>query len=229
MASLAQLVEFNEQGPETILFVHSSFGSAEDWSAVVLRLLQQTRNYHVLLPTLHPYDFFSPEKGVSVLSQIIREKAKNGISHIVGLGIGAHIAVLLAQTNAHMVRSLCLTGYYSTSSFARMILGTAVFLSAFIALPSRWKACSVAKAFLSDFPAQGKLTGTIIAKVHIERKLSFSRRTKFIRSRLFANVIQSIAFKNWWNEFDTLDWELDLKEASLFSSSNEVAMKDFGY
>jgi pimeloyl-ACP methyl ester carboxylesterase len=108
-------------GTVTILFIHSLFSAAWEWSPTINEL-GDSISFRVVTPSLEPDDFFSDlDKCVSTLAQHIKEQSKEGQAHIVGLSIGVRIALHLANSYPEVVRTLFLSGYNTFSPLLRLI------------------------------------------------------------------------------------------------------------
>lgn len=105
--------EQNPSGTTTILFIHGAFSSGAEWD-LVAPLLAKT--YHVLLPDLPSHGHspripFSVLTSTRLLASLVHEKAKGRKAHIVGLSLGAHVAIHLACTYPEVVEAVFVSGY----------------------------------------------------------------------------------------------------------------------
>ncbi len=219
IAPLPEFVVFNEEGVETILFIHDLFGSSDDWSLVAFSLLQQTSKYHLLLPKLDAHEYSNPIHCTSALSHLIRKKAKDGVAHIVGLGIGAHIANMIAGSNGEIVRNVCLSGYYLSSTLD-MVLDLWVFLlGRIVSLAGEQKALSIAEshdiANVLRCAGQVPLGSVLIASIHRRRKWRCGRWWKGSRVRRFASLVQSAVSETFPVESARAGSEVKLLDALL--------------
>lgn len=105
----------NPSSKPTIVFIHGAFGSGSEWDLVTPHLPTQ---YHLLLPDLpghgasassHPT--FSSPLSASTLAELIRAKAHNGKAHVVGLSLGAHVAIELASRYPDVCGDVLVSGY----------------------------------------------------------------------------------------------------------------------
>jgi pimeloyl-ACP methyl ester carboxylesterase len=104
MTSPSHNLVFDEHGPATaptIVFLHGGGGGRWMWQPQVDRL----PDYHLLVPDLPGHGdstnihLTSISDAASRVAELIREKAHGGKAHLVGLSLGAQVAVyLLAQT-----------------------------------------------------------------------------------------------------------------------------------
>lgn len=102
------------RGLPTILFIHGAFGSGAGWSLVTPHLSA----YHLLLPDLPGHGqgassehTFSVELSVKLLAQCIEQNAQGGKAHIVGISLGATIALALSSTRPDVVLTAFISGY----------------------------------------------------------------------------------------------------------------------
>jgi len=107
-----------KSGNETILFIHSLFASAWEWAPTILHVTN-IASFHIITPNLEPADFLDLNRCASNLAQHIKMEAKGGKAHIVGLSIGAQIAVHLTNSFPEVVNSLFLSGYNTFSPLLR--------------------------------------------------------------------------------------------------------------
>jgi pimeloyl-ACP methyl ester carboxylesterase len=70
---------------------------------------------------------------VDLLADLIRTEAKEGGAHVVGLSIGAHISVLLAQQYPELITTLTISGYCGFSRIGKQLLPAGIRLIARIA------------------------------------------------------------------------------------------------
>ena len=104
-----------EAGPAdrpTVLLLHGGGASGWTWRPVVERL----RGYHALVPDLPEHGrslelgpFTMPDAARQV-AELIRERAHGGQAHVVGLSLGAQVAVQLLASAPGRVASLMVTG-----------------------------------------------------------------------------------------------------------------------
>lgn len=105
-------LELNDSRATTILFLHGAFSSHREWIPVSGHL----SDYHRLIPSLpsHGSDLkirpFSVERSAQLLADLIRQKAKNGEAHVVGLSMGAHVAIYLASHYPDVVTTVFASG-----------------------------------------------------------------------------------------------------------------------
>jgi pimeloyl-ACP methyl ester carboxylesterase len=106
-------LELNDSCSTTILFIHGAFSSHREWIPVSGHL----SDYHLLIPSLPSHGFnlkirpFSLELSAHLLADLIRQKAKNGKAHIVGLSMGAHVAIYLASHYPDVVNTVFASGF----------------------------------------------------------------------------------------------------------------------
>jgi pimeloyl-ACP methyl ester carboxylesterase len=103
---------FNPSGQSTILFIHGAFSSPDEWSYVSPHL----PSYHLLIPSLPSHGSnlsirpFTLPFSARLLANLIKTDAKNGKAHIVGLSIGAHVALYLAAHHPDVVLTVFASG-----------------------------------------------------------------------------------------------------------------------
>lgn len=126
----------NSDGKETILFIHGAGGSGCEWEEVIPLLVQN--DYHVLLPDLPAHrksvsiQSFTLDISAQLLLDLIDKHAKKGRAHIVGLSLGAHIAVRVAErAKPCQILSLIASGYNTIpqSKFVRSMVTVTWFLA----------------------------------------------------------------------------------------------------
>ena len=102
--ALAHL-SINSSCRSTILFIHGALSSHNEWRAVASHL----PTYHLLIPSLPSHGSnasirpFSTPSSARLLAKLIHDHAKNGRAHVVGLSLGAHIAIHLASRHPDVV------------------------------------------------------------------------------------------------------------------------------
>ena len=99
---------------DSILFIHGAFSSGGEWDIVTSHL---SANYHLLLPDLPGHGEsqgitpFSKELSARLLADIIRERAAHGKAHVIGLSLGAAVAIKLASKYPELVNVVFVSGY----------------------------------------------------------------------------------------------------------------------
>jgi pimeloyl-ACP methyl ester carboxylesterase len=94
--------EENETGKSTVVFIHGAFDSSTSWNIVEPHLPPES-DYHLLLPDLPSHGIASHIKPFSIsvaahlISELIARRAHNGIAKLVGLSLGADIALRVAS------------------------------------------------------------------------------------------------------------------------------------
>lgn len=113
VASLPVFAEFNPDAARTIILIHGAFSSHLEWDLVWPHL----SNYHILAPDLPSHGAKSESYPFSVplashlIRDLIQAKAHNGIAHIVGLSLGAQVAVHLISHFPECVSDSFVTGF----------------------------------------------------------------------------------------------------------------------
>ncbi|KAK4541416.1 hypothetical protein LTR36_008017 [Oleoguttula mirabilis] len=104
--------QLNTGAGTTILFIHGAFVDRGDWDLVTLHL----PDYHILLPDLPGHGEantikpFSTPLAAKLLTTTIRRHANNGKAHVVGLSLGAYVALRLAVDYPDVVDELFISG-----------------------------------------------------------------------------------------------------------------------
>ena len=104
---------YNEDNNATVLFIHGAFSSREEWDMVEPYI----SGYHLLIPDLPGHAKsrnitpFSVAYSARLLAKLIKEKAISGIAHVVGLSLGAHVAIALASHYPEFVRTVFVSGF----------------------------------------------------------------------------------------------------------------------
>lgn len=127
MQLLPHFQEYNVRGKQTVLFIHSPLSTGDQWAGVLFYLQTYMKHLHILIPSFDAVDLSSSSRAVSLLSNLIRERARRGVAHVIGLGTGAHIATLLAQDNGMLVSTLLVSGYRQWTLLQRLLLPYGLF------------------------------------------------------------------------------------------------------
>lgn len=91
-----------KDGASTIVFIHGAFINSFSWDLVTPHLPRDS-GYHVLLPDLPSHGIASHIKPFSIstaahlVSELIRRQAHNGVAKLVGLSLGADVALRIAS------------------------------------------------------------------------------------------------------------------------------------
>lgn len=108
----------NADAKESVLFIHGAFGDRNDWDLVVPYLTE----YHLLLVDLPSHGAsrhlqpFSLDHAALLLSNLVEKEAINGRAHVVGLSLGAHVAINLAVKYPNVVDYVLVSGYQKFDS-----------------------------------------------------------------------------------------------------------------
>src|ERR1700733_3970746 len=106
-------LELNDSRTTTILFIHGAFSSHREWIPVSCHL----SDYRLLKPSLPSHGSnlkirpFSVEFSAHLPADLIRQKAKNSEAHVVGLNMGAHVAIYLASHYPDVVTTVFASGF----------------------------------------------------------------------------------------------------------------------
>jgi hypothetical protein len=123
----------NSRGVETILFIHSFMNSKTEWISTVYYIKETGRPFHFLLPSIQLKQMSNADHCVDLLADLVRTEAKEGRTHVVGLSIGAHISIILAQRYPKLVTTLTISGYCRFSRIGQQLLPTGICLVSRIA------------------------------------------------------------------------------------------------
>ena len=110
--------ETGENNDETIVFLHGDGIAGWMWD----EQLKAFSDYHCIVPDLPGHGKSAEVKPVTVqdtadkIIDIIKNKAKNGKAHLVGLSMGAQIAVQILNTAPEVVNHVLISGALARSS-----------------------------------------------------------------------------------------------------------------
>ncbi|KAK3068003.1 hypothetical protein LTR53_014762 [Teratosphaeriaceae sp. CCFEE 6253] len=102
----------NNAAPSSILLIHGAFTDRDDWEHVAPHLA----TYHLLLPDLPAHGHathilpYGRALSAQLLANLIRSHAKNGRARIIGLSLGAFVAVELASNHPDVVDEMFVSG-----------------------------------------------------------------------------------------------------------------------
>lgn len=103
----------NSTASVTVLLIHGSLSSGEEWNLVAPHLQGK---YHLLIPDLPCHGNsssitpFTIKNTNRLLARLIQTEAKDGVTHIVGLSLGAHVVAHFAAVHPDLVLSVFATG-----------------------------------------------------------------------------------------------------------------------
>ncbi|KAF4455699.1 Alpha/beta hydrolase fold-1 [Fusarium austroafricanum] len=115
MAETTLFHKSHNSGGESILLIHGGFSDSSEWDGVWPLLAKH--DYHLLIPDLpshgnsvdiHPFEIGDT---VRRLAELIKVEARGGVTHVVGISIGGHIAAALASQHPSCVLSLVVSGF----------------------------------------------------------------------------------------------------------------------
>ena len=107
----------------TILFIHGAGGDGKEWDMVSVHL----QDYHILLPDLPSHGKSSHIRPLTLsscaklLADLIRNQAKDGKAHVIGLSLGAFIGIALAVQHPDVVDTMLISGLKIFPTSDRML------------------------------------------------------------------------------------------------------------
>lgn len=116
--------ERNKSGTQSVIFIHGAFENSSSWE-VVLPHLPQDSNYHLILSDLPSHGVASHIKPFSVtiaallVSKLIARLGHNGKAKLVGLSLGADVALRIASDYPKVVDGAVFVSGASTPSSRR--------------------------------------------------------------------------------------------------------------
>ncbi len=129
--------ETGENNRETIVFLHAGMSSGWMWN----KHLEIFKDYHCLVPDLPEHGksidikLFTMKGAAEEIIGLIKEKAHGGKAHVVGLSLGAQVAVQMLSMAPETVHDAVITG-----TLAREVgSGIAVFMNIFYKVYMRLK------------------------------------------------------------------------------------------
>lgn len=107
--------EHNKDALCTVVLIHGGFDNSSSWHNVKAYL----HEYHLLIPDLpahgrsrNAHPSFCLMKAADMVASMVRSRGKNGKARIVGLSLGAHVALQVITRHPHVVdNDALLTGY----------------------------------------------------------------------------------------------------------------------
>ena len=105
--------DINPDSSSSILLIHGAFSDKDDWDIVTPHL----QGYHLLVPDLPGHGDsrhitpFSKPNAARLVAHLIRTKAKDRRAHIIGLSLGAHVAIELACSYPEVVDVVFVSGF----------------------------------------------------------------------------------------------------------------------
>lgn len=117
--------EHNKSGTCTVVFIHGAFDNSTSWDIVTRHLLTQS-DYHILLPDLPSHGIasdvnpFSVSVAAHLVSELIAHRAHNGVAKLVGLSLGADVALRIASDFPNVVDR---TGVFVSGASTPISLG----------------------------------------------------------------------------------------------------------
>jgi pimeloyl-ACP methyl ester carboxylesterase len=100
--------EQNQTGTSTIVFIHGAFDNSSSWN-IVTQHFPKASDYHLMLPDLPSHGIASALKPFSItvaarlISELVARRACDGVAELVGLSLGADVAVRIASDFPHVV------------------------------------------------------------------------------------------------------------------------------
>lgn len=105
-------VERNSDCQTTILLIHGAFSSHREWTNVAGYL----QDFHLLIPSLPSHGSslsirpFTLQSSADLLADLIRNHAKTGRAHVVGLSLGGIVALHLGAAHPELVKTVFASG-----------------------------------------------------------------------------------------------------------------------
>lgn len=115
------------QNSKAILFIPSLWADGKYYWGSIANLVQIHPHY-AIIPTIKPEDYSDVDGMLGRLAKLIEDTAEDGVAHIVGLRVGAHIALRLALKYPGVVSSLLLLNYRIFPLFTRFWAQQFIFL-----------------------------------------------------------------------------------------------------
>lgn len=91
-----------KDGSSTVVFIHGAFVNSSSWDMVTAHLPPDP-GYHVVIPDLPSHGIashikpFSISTAAQLISELIRRRAHNSVAKLVGLSLGADVALRIAS------------------------------------------------------------------------------------------------------------------------------------
>ncbi|KAI9830173.1 MAG: hypothetical protein M1819_005850 [Sarea resinae] len=117
-AELLHHVALNESQPETIVLLHGLMGCTLEWAHVEPHL----SDYHLLIPDMPSHSGsrhqgpFTLVHAANKVADLIRARAHNSTSHVVGFSAGGYVACTLAKMHPELVSCLFVSGVYNMAT-----------------------------------------------------------------------------------------------------------------
>lgn len=127
--------EFGAEAAPTIVFIHAGGVSGWMWQPQIERL----QSYHCLVPDLPEQGQslntppFTIQSSAALIADLIRAKGHGGKAHVVGLSVGAQVALALLNLAPELVDRAIIS-----SALVRPLPGSSMMTSSLIALSYRW-------------------------------------------------------------------------------------------
>lgn len=105
---------YNRGGEMTIVFIHGAFQSRREWNLVIEHL---PAKYQLLIPDLPGHGEsrfitpFSVKYAATLIARLISKNTLNGRAYVVGLSLGAHVAIELATSYPDAAEEVFVSGY----------------------------------------------------------------------------------------------------------------------
>lgn len=107
--------ELRKDATTTIVLIHGGFSNSTEWNSAAAILTE----YHIILPDMPGHGRsrktvpdFTTTKAADLIANTVRKHGKNGKAKIVGLSLGAHVALQVITRHPDIVdNDAILTGY----------------------------------------------------------------------------------------------------------------------
>ena len=132
-----KFIEVDDGGEQTVVLVHGGNVAGWMWGQQLAAL----KEFHLLVPDLPGFGASNDESWVSQsdaadrLAELIADRARGGTAHVVGLSLGAGVAIHLAARNPTRVTSLLIS---STSAAPPSRAARAIGRAMLVAWNRRW-------------------------------------------------------------------------------------------
>ena len=217
---------YDEHKPQTVLLIHSLFSPSGSYDWIEVTETLKEKGFQVLAPSLTPDQLSNYDTCVSFLAEEIKKNSESGKAHVVGLSVGAFLAVKLAMAHQDRVSSVLISGLTVYPLLVRPLLVMPIYVrkrmvsSCFGGPAFTLRNCiSITKmlAPLRDLQSIEARTMTVVASIHDSLRTALALRKNWSgdadfqakegkhlphlwnrrRPRLFAELIKAWANNTW--------------------------------